>query len=150
LLVSRADTCRKAIEYHLPLLERCWLICSARSYPVADELQREFQQVQFPDPIIITDINNPLEYSDAVNDIYQHLPDGWREDDVMADYTGMTAHGSVGMALACLAPVRPLEYMQARYDDELRPIETLNHPIEIFLQPTRVERVRHTLPGAGE
>lgn len=150
LLVSRGDTCRKAIEYHRPLLERCWLICSAKSYPVAEELRRAFQEVQIPEPIVIRDINNPLEYSDAVNDIYEHLPDGWREDDVMADYTGMTAHGSVGMALACLAPVRPLEYVPARYDDQLQAIEALD-PIEILLQAPQVEpRVRHEFPGAGE
>jgi len=144
LLVSRADTCRKAIEYHLPLLERCWLICSAKSYETAEELRGDFaSRVQIPEPMLIKDVNNPLEYSDCVNEIYEQLPEGWQDDDVIADYTGMTAHGSVGMALACLVPMRPLEYTPGRYDDRLNAIEPLD-PIEIVLREPRVKQIHES------
>jgi hypothetical protein len=144
LLVSRHDTCRKAIEYHLPLLERCWLICSAKSYETAEELRREFaSKVQIPEPILIKDVNNPLEYSECVKEIYEQLSEGWQDDDVIADYTGMTAHGSVGMALACLTPTRPLEYTPGRYDDRLNVIEPLD-PIEIVLQEPRIKSMQES------
>ncbi len=133
LLVSKPETCRKAIEYHLPILERCWLVCSLQSLEVAEALRNEFRvRLQLPNPVIINDVNNPLEFADRVNEIYTHLPEGWRDDDVIADYTGMTAHGSVGMALACLAPARPLQYTPGRYDAGLQAVAPLD-PIEITL-----------------
>jgi hypothetical protein len=133
LLVSKPETCRKAIEYHLPILERCWLLCSLQSLPVAEALRNEFRsRAQMPDPVIINDINNPLEFADRVNEVYAHLPEGWRDYDVIADYTGMTAHGSVGMALACMAPARPLQYTPGRYDTELQAVAPLD-PLEIAL-----------------
>jgi hypothetical protein len=133
LLVSKPETCSKAIEYHLPILERCWLLCSLQSLQVAENLRNEFSaQVKMPDPVIINDVNSPLEFADRVNEIYAHLPEGWRDNDVIADYTGMTAHGSVGMALACLAPARPLQYTPGRYDAGLQAVAPLD-PIEITL-----------------
>lgn len=133
LLVSKPETCRRAIEYHLPILERCWLLCSLQSLQVAESLRDEFiSRVKMSDPVVINDVNNPLEFADRVNEIYAHLPDGWRDNDAIADYTGMTAHGSVGMALACLSPARPLQYTPGRYDAELDVVAPLD-PIEITL-----------------
>lgn len=133
LLVSRPETCRKALEYHLPILERCWVLCSAKTLGVAEELRGEFQgRLRMNHPIVINDVNNPLEFADRVDEIYTNLPAGWRVEDVIADYTGMTAHGSVGVAIACISPPRPLQYTPARYDEQMKPIAPLD-PIEIRL-----------------
>lgn len=134
LLVGRAEVCRQAILYHRPVLERCWLICSARTLEVAQSMRREFSdEVKFPEPVVINDINNPLEYAARVGEIYRNLPEGWKDDDVIADYTGMTAHGSVGVALACLSPVRPLQYMPAIFNEDLEVIDSYPKPIEVKL-----------------
>lgn len=134
LLVGRPDVCRNAIRYHMPVLERCWLLCSTKTLGIADTIRKEFSsEIKFTDPIVINDINNPLEFTGRVHEIYRHLPADWQDDDVIADYTGMTAHGSVGLALACLNTARPLQFMPAIFNDDLQVIETHPHPIEIKL-----------------
>jgi hypothetical protein len=111
LLVSNADPCRTAIRYHLPRLQRCWLICSLQTLDLARQIAREFPLVCQDDPMIINDVYDPLEFRDTVNEIYRdRLPKGWAESTVIADYTGMTAHGSVGMTLACIGTDRALQY----------------------------------------
>jgi hypothetical protein len=132
LLVSHLEICRKAISYHQPKLEICWLICSTRSLPEAESLSREFAEVQMPPPTVINNINDPMDFFHHVKEIYSHLPEGWNDADVIADYTGMTSHGSVGMALACMSPQRPLQYTPAEVDDHLRPVNPLD-PIEVVL-----------------
>lgn len=131
-MVSRTAPCQKAMRYHLPVLERCWLICSVQTLNIAQALRQEFPQVCVVDPIIINDVNDPIEFRDRVNEIYSQLPEGWNESDIIADYLGMTAHGSIGMVLACLSALRPLQYTPARLDEQQRPLEPLD-PIEITL-----------------
>lgn len=133
LLVSKPEVPRKAMKHHIPMLECCWMICSRESHAVAEKLKEEFiDQVKKIEIVFVNDVNDPLAFSEEVNRIYDHLPAGWREDDVIADYTGMTAHGSVGMALACIFPHRPLQYTPAIYNKELQALEPLN-PFEIVL-----------------
>lgn len=56
-----------------------------------------------PEPIVINDIYDPLEFYRQVKRIYQNLPNNWTKKDIIADFTGMTAQGSVGMALASVS-----------------------------------------------
>lgn len=133
LLVSRIEPCRKAIQYHQPVLELCWLICSAKTLGTANELQQEFSATCCAEPIVINDVHDPLEYRDRVDEIYREkLPQGWNEGDVVSDYLGMTANGSVGMVLACVGSLRPLQYTPAVYNEELKAHIPLD-PIEIVL-----------------
>lgn len=134
LLISKPETAEEAIKYHLGILEHCWLIASEESKAVAESLRDKYiDRVKFHEKIvIINDVNNPLEYCDRVNDIYARLPIGWQETDVIADYTGMTAHGSVGMTLACLPRQRALQYTPGKFDKELKAVQPLP-PIEINL-----------------
>ncbi len=140
VLVGRQlDTCRKAIQFHQPILERCWLICSVQSLENAQELKAEYDgKLTIPDLLVVNDVNDPLEFRNLVNDIYLHLPAGWSEQDVIADYTGMTAHASVGMVLACLSTVRPLQYIPPVNDSNLRAIAALD-PIEIVIATEQVK-----------
>ena len=98
IMVSRLEPSRKAVEYHGDTLLQCWLICSPRTLPLARQLAGEFTRLTFPEPVVVNDINDPLEFRACVERIYERLPDGWQPGDVIADYVGMTAHGSVGMA----------------------------------------------------
>jgi hypothetical protein len=88
------------------------------------------------EPIIINDVYDLLEFRTPVGKIYRGLPDGRSESDVISDYVGMTAHGSVGMVLACVASRRPLQYTPARFDEQLKATASLD-PIEIVLEPAQ-------------
>lgn len=132
LLVSRSEPCERAIAYHQPMLQRVWLLCSAQTLPIAQQLQSANSDLLIDDPIVINDLHNPIEVKGRIEDIYAELPSGWEEWEVIADYTGMTAHCSVGAALACLSPTRHLEYTPAVFDENRNPIGSAE-PIEVRL-----------------
>jgi len=131
LLVSREEACRKAIEYHLPTLKYCWLICSVQTLEIAKKLQREFNQVRILEPIIIDDIYEPIEFCEAVKKISKNIPKSWTKRDVISDFTGMTAQGSVGMVLGSVFEKMPLQYTPAELDRDRRPTGRSLNPIEI-------------------
>lgn len=60
------------------------------------------------------------------------LTQGWTPDDIIADFTGMTAQASVGMVLASLSVQSPLQYTPAQSQDGKPTGRSLN-PIEITL-----------------
>lgn len=133
LLVSQPEACETAIQFHLPTLKRCWLICSKERLAIAHDLCRRFPKVCIDPPIVVNDIYNPLEFRTHVSSIYRtRLPKGWQESEVIADYTGMTAHASVGTVLACLGTTRPLQYTPAKFDRQGKIVGSLE-PIRILL-----------------
>ena len=134
LLVSQLEACETAIRFHIPTLKRCWLICSPKTLPIAEELCRRFPKVCLDPPIVVNDIYNPLEFRARVNGIYRNrLPKGWQESEAIADYTGMTVHASVGTVLACVGSDRPLQYTPATFDAQGKAIGSLN-PIRVWLR----------------
>jgi hypothetical protein len=136
LLVSRQQPCHVAIDFHGTTLKQCWLICSTKTLPEAQAI-REFyrHKIVIDEPIAINDIYDPLEFVNEVNLIYtERLPNGWQESDIISDFSGMTANGSVGMALICYAKDRPLQYTPAVVDPETNRITGSANPIEIKLQ----------------
>ncbi len=139
LLVSREEPCRKAIEYHLPQLERCWLICSSQTLDLAKKLKQDFPNLKIPEPIIINDIYEPLEFYQEVRKIYNYLPQEWVIEDVVADFTGMTAQASVGMAIASLCEQSSLQYTPAELKDGKPTGRSLN-PIEITFATSKKHR----------
>ena len=137
LLVSREEPCRKAIEHHYPRLECCWLICSSQTSSVAEKLQHNYSQIKIPQPLVINDVYDPIEFSHAVMKIYDCLPNGLTKNDVIADFTGMTAQGSVGMTIASLLMRKSrLQYTPAELRDGKPTGNSLN-PIEIVLSKKR-------------
>jgi hypothetical protein len=136
LLVSRQQPCQVAIEFHLPELKQCWLICSLKSLPDAQALRTEYgDKIIIDEPIVIEDVYDPLEYAKRIDLIYtKKLPKDWQESDIIADFAGMTANGSVGMALLCYAKNRPLQYTPAVVDKATGNITGSANPIEIKLQ----------------
>lgn len=143
LLVSREEPCRKAIEHHLPELKYCWLIHSTQSFPIIEKLQDEFPQVTFVEPerLIVNDVFDPIKFADLVRDIYNALPNDCTKEEIIADFTGMTAQGSVGMAIASLLMRQTkLQYTPAAIRDGV-PTHSLN-PIEIVLTEKKLVRGR--------
>ncbi|MCY7279185.1 MAG: CRISPR-associated protein [Phormidesmis sp. CAN_BIN44] len=89
---------------------KCWLICSLQTLDIAKEIIQQFPLICEDEPIVINDIYDPIDFRDAVNEIYEtKLPPTWIPSQLIADYAGMTAHGSVGMVLACIGTDRPLQ-----------------------------------------
>ncbi|MGI8551367.1 MAG: CRISPR-associated protein [Dehalococcoidia bacterium] len=112
LLIGQPDPARKAIGYHSETLTHCWLICSDQTKESAQLVRSEFPSIDIPPPITVDDVHNPEVFFKAVREIYRKgQAEGLAEDEIIADYTGMTASASVGMVLACLTN-RPLQYMQ--------------------------------------
>jgi hypothetical protein len=133
LLVSQPAACETAIRFHLPVLQRCWLVCSTKTLEDAQALCQQFPAICVDQPIVVNDIYNPLEFRARINAIYRaRLPKGWHESEVIADYTGMTAHASVGTVLACVGTSRPLQYTPAQVDRQGKIAGSLN-PIRILL-----------------
>lgn len=133
VLVSNEGSLNKALEYHASSLQYCWLLCTAMSAPRAEETRdRLKQEGKEAKQIFVTDVYDPLEVRDKVADIYRTLPDGLRENEVILDFTGMTAVASVGSVLACLNTERPIEYVPAETDKDGKAIGSKD-PIEITL-----------------
>lgn len=134
LLVSQAVACRTAIQHHLPRLERLTLICSPQTLAMAEELKAEFPQLT-TEIMTADDVHDPKLFYDLVRRAYAKLaklPNSFPVDEMISDYTGMTAHASVGMVLACMERDWPLEFTPAMFDENRKPIGSLP-PIEIGL-----------------
>ncbi len=131
-LISREDACRKSIEFHLPTLERCWLLCSTETLPAAEAIRQDFPQICVDSPLVVNDVLDPNEFRDWVDHAYELKPPGWSDIDIIVDYVGMTAHGSVGVVLACLNTLRPMQYTPAVKDASGR-ICGSAEPIEVIL-----------------
>ncbi|KAM3112686.1 MULTISPECIES: hypothetical protein [unclassified Phormidesmis] len=100
---------------------------------MARELCQEFPQICVDAPLVVNDIYNPLEFWARVDEIYRtRLPKGWTEAEVIADYTGMTAHASVGVVLACVGTQRSIQYTPAKVDAQGKVVGSLN-PIRVML-----------------
>ncbi len=57
-----------------------------------------------------------IEFMNVIDRIYTNAakpPESWQESDIISDYTGMTAHGSVEMALVCKTNNRSLQHTPA-------------------------------------
>jgi hypothetical protein len=137
LLVSRKEPCIMSIDFHRPKLEYCWLICSATTLELANQLRAEYawSPINFSEPIVINDVYDPLEVRDRVKEIYEDdkKPNNLTESEIIADYVGMTAHASVGMVLACMSyPNCSLQYTPAQVDKDGRIIGSLS-PIKVTL-----------------
>ncbi|WP_373542333.1 hypothetical protein [Chamaesiphon sp.] len=139
LLVSNEKPCQVAIDFHLQQgkLKQCWLICSIESLATAQAIQSfNKDRIVIDNPIVINDVNDPISFMNVIDLIYTNAakpPEKWQESDIISEYTGMTAHGSVGMALVCNANNRSLQYTPAVRDNTGKVIGSAE-PIEIKLK----------------
>ncbi len=135
LLVSNILTARTAIELHRDLLTNCWLICSESSEKIGEELQAQYENesTRFDIiPIKDFDVFDPKILQKEVENIYSNVPEFFTEQDIILDFTGMTAVASVGSVLACVGKNRPMQYVPAPYNQNLKAVQPLE-PIEIEL-----------------
>jgi hypothetical protein len=141
LLVSKEEPCRKAIEYHLKDLKYCCLIHSSQSLPIVEILRTDYPQITFvePDRLIVNDIFDPIKFASLVREIYDALPADCSKQEIIGDFTGMTAQGSVGMAIASLLERQTkLQYTPAATNKEGKPTHSLE-PIEIIITEKKLK-----------
>lgn len=133
LLVSKEDTCQTAINWHARRLEWCWLICSVQTEAVAEKLKRSLEDDGVhAEKRIVADAFDAVAVKDIVEGLYDDLPNGLKETDVILDFTGMPTPASVGAVLACLNDERSIQYVPAEYDKQLDAVRPLD-PVEIIL-----------------
>lgn len=122
-------TARAAVVYHRTQLERVWLICSTQSKQNAESLKAGLENAADELARIPKGVITLVEVSDAVfsdpesirtcieSNVYDRLPDGMEEDDVMIDFTGGLKTTSAGAFLAGLPFGRRLEVIDPKNVD---------------------------------
>ena len=125
VLVSNEKVALKAIEWHQPVLERCWLVQSSRSADAAKNISTKFETELEPlvfHSVSVVEAFDAHEVSKCITTIHASLPDlGFEAKDVIVDFTGMTSPASVGAVMGALSVGMPLQYTPSKYDKELQP-----------------------------
>jgi len=109
-----------------------WQSCRNKT---GERLKEEFENESTDFEIVsITDkdVFDPLVLKAEIEGIYQNLPQFFTENDVILDFTGMSAIASIGAVLACFDKERPIQYVPAPYNEKLEAIEPLD-PIEVAI-----------------
>lgn len=135
---------KRAIEHHWNNgngdLAHCWLICTEKSLPIAEELVNQFVNCGIPrrffhygDHYQFPDSDNPAQrFSLFVDPVHEHDPNyicrlinslylaaetqcRLLETEIIADYTGGTKSATAGTVLACTRPGRKLQYIMSEY-----------------------------------
>ncbi|WP_017302245.1 hypothetical protein [Nodosilinea nodulosa] len=156
-----------AIRYHwnqghLPHLRHCWLICTDKSLPYANQLVSRLavegitqtlkvhygpnllidpNQSEPPLSLLVSDdqIDDPNYIQRLVDAIYADAATqaGLSEPEVIADYTGATKGMTAGILLACATPDRPLQYISQIYPNQLMAVD-----VSYRLRPIKRRRRR--------
>jgi hypothetical protein len=125
----------QAIRYHYKglsdehsevVLEQCWMLTGGNaSYEAAQKLISKLVGSNFSNEIFKVvrmsgdDADNPAKVYETVEGIFQSLPEGFDDSDVIADYTGGTKSMTAGLVLACAIPSRELQVLKPRkYKDD--------------------------------
>lgn len=133
LLVSNEPVLRRAVDWHARQLRHCWLLYSEQTMELALKLKNELTAAgKDVHTELVGDVFDPMQCYEVVNRIYSALPDGLLPQDVILDFTGMTAAASVGAVLACLDEKRAMQYTPATYDEEMKALQP-HDPVEIVL-----------------
>ncbi len=124
----------KAIIHNSEKLNHCWLIHSKQSAINIELINYFFKEVLNnnikPEFIEIGNPDNCKLINEVVNNIYDKLPKGITEKDVISDITSGNKPMTTGMIISCLPPQRRIEYVEQR-EKELIEIE-INGRVENF------------------
>ncbi len=135
-------TARAAIDHHAGALEFLWVVCSQASRAEAERILDEtagrpgfvrerlvrllLSDAEFDDP---GRVREALEIG-----VFDELPAGLLEGDVVLDVTGGRRNTGLGAFLVGLPPGRRLEYVAAAETDENLRGTRAGAPVEIVLQ----------------
>lgn len=117
-MFTRGETLREAIDYHQPMLERCWLLVTPEMHDSAVKMMGQFSDLQFS-LHALPDLYNTQACYLVVRKIFrQEAPDlGIPPLQVIADITGGTKPMTMGMIVACLEGDYPIEHVPTVYED---------------------------------
>ena len=160
-----ASPAEVAIRYHWnqgqsPHLHHCWLICTHKSLPYANQLVSRLavegitqtlnihygpnllldpNQSESPLSLLVSDdqIDDPNYIQRLVDAIYADAATqaGLSESEVIADYTGATKGMTAGILLACTIPDRPLQYISQIHPNQIMAVD-----VSYRLKPVRRRR----------
>ncbi len=107
-------------------LQKCWLITGGKaSVEAAERLKERLIKDGVPNELFVDvpmtgdNADNPAQVYKIIEKIYNDLPTGFEESDIIADYTGGTKSMTAGMILACSLPQRKLQVLKPRkYKDD--------------------------------
>lgn len=134
VMMTKAPTARKAVEYHLPVLKHLWLITTPEMRDAANELRKFAEDHGVEGHALELDQEydaNRCYY--LVRGVYEQgaaavelLP-----TDVIADMTGGTKPMTAGMVLACNDMHAALEHVPTKFTGAGQPSLPLD-PIEVL------------------
>lgn len=139
ILVSNEPVVRKAIDYHLPILQHCWLITTPQTASLGATVQNAYLGRVNCYP---RGIENELDSEGCyhlVSAIYAEAERmGLAAQDIIADITGGTKPMTAALVLACLRgePPLDLQHVPTRYetvDGKRQPTAPLD-PIQIVIR----------------
>ena len=144
-----SESAAKAIEYHQATLARAWLVHSDTSREAATALlERLSQRVEFSQgtfcPLHLSDaeFDNPGLVQELIErKVFEQLPEGIGESEVVVDITGGMKGTSAGAFLAGLPQGRRLEYVSPAATDTRGRGTRPGQPIEIGID-YKLKRVR--------
>ncbi|MFW6096871.1 MAG: hypothetical protein ACOC9Z_02285 [Chloroflexota bacterium] len=126
-----------AIEYHLPILEHCWIVSTKASVGTAAELHRRYESERVHihyGSLYEVDEDQIESTYDLVTHILENEASEYEltVDDLIGDITGGLKPMTAGMTLACLARRCDLQYMKALRNEEGEILEGAQpEPIQI-------------------
>lgn len=135
-----------ALDYHLPRLKHCWMITTTASLKTAALLAERYRArnvtVYWGEPNYVVDPDQLQSTYDLVIRIIEveAVQAGLKPHEMIADITGGMKPMSAGMALACLARNRNMQYIKSLRDAAGQPMEGVPaEPIRIdtAFVPTR-------------
>lgn len=135
-----SESAKDAIRYHAKTLEKAWLVHSDASRDAADEIVEELGQEdglraeQFK-KVHVIDMNfenSPDAVREAIErDVFQKLPAGLADSDVIVDITGGRKATTAGAFLAALPPGRRVEIVNPKRTDRRHRGTEADEPLEI-------------------
>jgi hypothetical protein len=138
-----------AINYHLPLLQACWLVYTDQSKANADRLYEQHTAGKVKVHLVhVDDIFDVSKTFSTLKQVFHDagLADGSNlaeRDRFIVDVTGGSALWSAGAVLACLSASHDIQYMRAQYNDRGQPLPGL----VAMRVPVVIDRAHLTSPS---
>jgi hypothetical protein len=143
VLVTKAPTARKAIDYHQATLEHLWLITTPEMREAANALRTHAEALGIQCHVL--DLEQEYDASQCyylVRQVYEVAAPSLllARSAIIADMTGGTKPMTAGMVLACSDLHAPLQHVPTRFVGDGQPTVPLD-PIEVLIGRTTTSGV---------
>ncbi len=138
VMVTKAPTARKAIDYHQPVLKHLWLIITPEMRDAANQLRTYAESLQIScHPLDLDQEYDPSRCYHLVRHTYEVDAGACKleRSEIIADMTGGTKPMTAGMVLACSDLNVPLQHVPTRFVGGGQPTVPLD-PIEVLIGRT--------------